>query len=197
MTRIGFIGLGHMGLPMATNLIKAGYEVSGFDLNPDVLTQFQAEGGSKASSIHDVAINKDVVITMLQTGEQVREVCLGEQGFYALIPKALHIDCSSIDVQSAQTLHQEAAAHQIVMIDAPVSGGVLGAKAATLTLMVGGEKEALDLAMPYLTAIGKKMIHTGAGGTGQAAKICNNMILGISMVAISEAFVLAAQLGLS
>lgn len=197
MTRIGFIGLGNMGLPMATNLIKAGHDVTGFDLNPEVLAKFEATGGHKANSVSETALNKDVIITMLQTGEQVKRVCFGEQGFYRLVPNALHIDCSSIDVQSAQQLHQEAVIHKLFMIDAPVSGGVRGAEAATLTLMVGGEKKALDLAMPYLTVIGKKVIHAGAAGTGQAAKICNNMILGISMVAISEAFVLAAGLGLS
>src|SRR3990167_9799576 len=157
MTRIGFIGLGNMGLPMAVNLIKAGHEVTGFDLNPAVLAKFHATGGYKANSVSDAAINKEVIITMLQTGEQVRRVCLGEQGFYHLVPNALHMDCSSIDVQSAQQLHQEAAAHKLFMIDAPVSGGVRGAEAATLTLMVGGEKKALDLAMPYLTAMGKKV----------------------------------------
>ncbi|OGV44894.1 MAG: 3-hydroxyisobutyrate dehydrogenase [Legionellales bacterium RIFCSPHIGHO2_12_FULL_42_9] len=197
MTRIGFIGLGNMGLPMATNLIKASYEVTGFDLNPEVLAKFQATGGHKANSVSETALNKTVIITMLQTGEQVKRVCLGAQGFYHLVPNALHIDCSSIDVESTQQLHQEATAHKLVMIDAPVSGGVRGAEAATLTLMVGGEKEALELAMPYLTTIGKKIIHAGGAGAGQAAKICNNMILGISMVAISEAFVLAAKLGLS
>ncbi len=197
MTRIGFIGLGHMGLPMACNLIKAGHEVTGFDLNPEVLAKFHATGGYQASSVSEVAMNKEVILTMLQTGEQVKRVCLGEQGFYHLVPGALHIDCSSIDVQSAQQLHQEAIAHQLLMIDAPVSGGVRGAEAATLTLMVGGEQEALDRAMPYLMTIGSKVIHAGAAGTGQAAKICNNMILGVSMVAISEAFVLAAELGLS
>ena len=195
--KIAFIGLGHMGFPMATNLIKAGHEVTGYDLNPSVLAPFQQAGGFKAASVSEVALNKDVVITVLQTGEQVRRVCLGEQGFYHLVPGALHIDCSSIDVQSTQQLHHEAAAHKIFMIDAPVSGGVRGAEAATLTLMVGGEKTVLDRAMPYLTAIGKKVIHAGPAGTGQAAKICNNMVLGISMVAISEAFILAGELGLS
>ena len=197
MARIGFIGLGHMGFPMATNLIKAGHEVTGYDLNPSVLAPFQQAGGFKAASVSEVALNKDVVITVLQTGEQVRRVCLGEQGFYHLIPNALHIDCSSIDVASAKQLHQEARAHKLSMIDAPVSGGVRGAESGTLTMMVGGTAEALQKAKPYLELMGKKIIHTGEAGTGQAAKICNNMILGISMVAISEAFVLGKQLGLS
>ena len=197
MARIGFIGLGNMGFPMAMNLIKAGHEVTGFDLNPTVLNQFCDAGGYKAGSVDETALNKDVIITMLQTGEQVKRVCLGEQGFYRLIPHALHVDCSSIDVQSAQQLHKEAATHHVLMIDAPVSGGVRGAEAGTLTLMVGGKKDALEKARAYLAVIGKKIIHTGDAGTGQAAKICNNMILGISMVAISEAFVLAAELGLS
>ena len=199
MARIGFIGLGHMGLPMAINLIKAGHEVTGYDLNPQAMDDLLAAGGRAGDSVREIAMTQSVIITMLQTGEQVKAVCLGEQGFYTL-PQPntlLHIDCSSIDVQSAHMLHEKAEQRQIAMLDAPVSGGVRGAQAGTLTLMVGGAQSTLDQAMPYLTVLGKKIIHTGAAGTGQAAKICNNMILGISMIAISEAFVLGEKLGLA
>lgn len=197
MARVGFVGLGHMGLPMAVNLLKASHEVTAFDLNAAVLDDFCRQGGIKATSLVALAKNNELIVTMLQTGAQVKQVCLGSDGLYAAGKNLLHIDCSSIDVQSAQELHQAALSHQHEMIDAPVSGGVRGAASASLTLMVGGEKEVLEKAMPYLQAIGKKIIHTGAVGTGQAAKICNNMILGISMIAVSEAFVLASGLGLS
>ena len=197
MTRIGFIGLGHMGLPMAINLIKAGHEVTGFDLSAEALALFGKAGGHAAASLDEVAAGQAMIVTMLQTGEQVKQVCLGDKGFYQHGQSMLHIDCSSIDVQTAQTLHLAAVASGLEMIDAPVSGGVRGAEAGTLTLMVGGEAHILEKALPYLNILGKKIIHTGGAGTGQAAKICNNMILGISMIAVSEAFVLAEKLGLS
>ncbi|HHF7344391.1 TPA: 3-hydroxyisobutyrate dehydrogenase [Legionella feeleii] len=198
MARIGFVGLGHMGLPMAINLVKAGHSVTGFDLQAKAVDALVAAGGSKASSLPKAAQNQDVIITMLQTGKQVRQVCLGEQGLFAHItPKALYIDCSSIDVQTSREIHQHATIRHIQVIDAPVSGGVAGAAAATLTFMVGGREQAFEKAKPVLSAMGKKLIHTGAGGSGQAAKICNNMVLAISMIGISEAFTLAEHLGLS
>lgn len=198
MARIGFVGLGHMGLPMAINLLKSGHCVTGFDLQDQAMSALVTAGGKSASTLHHIAENKDILITMLQTGQQVRQVCLGEQGlFSAAKPNLLYIDCSSIDVQSSRDLHQQASLHQFLVVDAPVSGGVAGAVAAKLTFMVGGEQKAFDKAKPILQTMGKKIIHTGAAGSGQAAKICNNMILGVSMIAISEAFILAKQLGLS
>lgn len=186
-----------MGLPMAINLLKAGHEVSGYDLQQSALDKLTAAGGIALSKVQDAAINQDMFITMLQTGEQVSQVCLGNQGLYTAASNALHIDCSSIDVDACRELHRQAAEHHLVMVDAPVSGGVAGANAATLTFMVGGEEHAFGLVKPILSAMGKNIFHTGMAGSGQAAKICNNMILGISMIAISEAFVLAEQLGLS
>lgn len=196
MTQIGFVGLGHMGLPMASNLVKAGFRVTGFDINCQALETFRANGGLVAQSLRELAEN-DVLITMLQTGAQVQEVCLGEQGLFALSKNALFIDCSSIDVSTTQTLHQAAQQYGLQMVDAPVSGGVAGAQAASLTCMVGGDEPVFLKAKEVLSRIGKTIIYTGKAGTGQAAKICNNMILGISMIAISEAFTLAQGLGLS
>lgn len=198
MARIGFVGLGHMGLPMAINLVKAGHIVTGFDLQQQALVTLATGGGLAAQSLQDAAVNQDILITMLQTGQQVQQVCLGDKGLFAhASPNSLYIDCSSIDVQSSRELHQQALKQHLLVVDAPVSGGVAGAAAATLTFMVGGEEQAFEQAKPILAAMGKKVIHTGQAGSGQAAKICNNMILGISMIAISEAFVLAEHLGLS
>lgn len=198
MARIGFVGLGHMGLPMALNVLKAGHEVCAFDLQEAPLQQFVAAGGTRASDLQELATSRDVLITMLQTGQQVQRVCLGEQGlFHHASRGCLMIDCSSIDVASARIIHQQARAAGLLVVDAPVSGGVAGAAAGTLTFMVGGEEEAYQVALPILQAMGQKVIHTGGAGSGDAAKICNNMILGISMIAISEAFVLAEHLGLA
>lgn len=198
MARIGFVGLGHMGLPMALNLIKAGHTVTGFDLQAMAMDNFAAAGGKRALTLQDTARSQDVVITMLQTGEQVQKVCLGEQGLLQTVGKdTLFIDCSSIDVPSSRTVHQEAERLKLLSVDAPVSGGVAGAAEARLTIMVGGTDEAFTKAESILKLMGKKIIHTGIAGSGQAAKICNNMILGISMIAVSEAFTLAEQLGLA
>ncbi|KTC97328.1 3-hydroxyisobutyrate dehydrogenase [Legionella geestiana] len=198
MTRIGFAGLGHMGLPMAINLVKAGFTVTGFDLAPRARQALVSAGGIEAHSLVDVAHDQDVLITMLQTGEQVRQVCLGEAGLFAHARKgALYMDCSSIDVQTTRFVHEEALKAGIRAIDAPVSGGVNGATMGTLTFMAGGETDILNDLRPVLQALGKNVIHTGANGSGQAAKICNNLILGISMIAVSEAFLLGERLGLS
>ncbi len=198
MANIGFIGLGHMGLPMALNLIKAGHCIAGFDLQPSTLEQLAADGGRVATNVQDAARDADIVITMLQTGQQVKQVALGDAGFLATLKQgALFIDCSTIDVNSSRELHQAAGDRGVLAVDAPVSGGVAGAKAATLTFMIGGVEDAFLCAKPILAAMGKKIIHAGAAGSGQAAKICNNMILGISMIAVSEAFVLAETLGLT
>ncbi|MGC1183101.1 3-hydroxyisobutyrate dehydrogenase [Legionella sp.] len=198
MTKIGFVGLGHMGLPMAINLVKAGHQVTGYDLQQLALQNFANSGGIIAQNLQEVAQEKDIIITMLQTGRQVINVCDDKKGVFSVIkPGALFIDCSTIDVNSTHELHQLAKAKNILAIDAPVSGGTSGATAGTLTFMVGGEESAFRAAQPILTAMGQKIIHAGNAGSGQAAKICNNMILGISMIAISEAFVLAEQLQLS
>ncbi|KTC88062.1 3-hydroxyisobutyrate dehydrogenase [Legionella drozanskii] len=198
MARIGFVGLGHMGLPMAINLVKAGHQVTGFDLQAQAVKTLANAGGFAANQLADAARNQDAFITMLQTGEQVRQVCLSENGLFSnAAANQLYIDCSSIDVQTSRELHHQAAQRQLSVVDAPVSGGVAGAAAATLTIMVGGDEKSFAQAKPLLSTIGKTIIHTGSAGSGQAAKICNNMILGVSMIAISEAFILAEHLGLS
>jgi 3-hydroxyisobutyrate dehydrogenase len=198
MTKIGFVGLGHMGLPMAINLVKAGHQVTGYDLQQNALHEFATAGGLVAKTLQETALGKEVIITMLQTGQQVLEVCLGAEGLFSTIKEgSLFIDCSTIDTDSARELHQLAQTRAILAVDAPVSGGTTGAAAATLTFMVGGEESAFKAAQPILSVMGQKIIYTGTAGSGQAAKICNNMILGISMIAISEAFVLAEHLHLS
>jgi 3-hydroxyisobutyrate dehydrogenase len=198
MSQIGFVGLGHMGLPMAKNLIKSGHKVVGFDLQSAAMDALVEAGGIAAKDLKAVAIDSDVVITMLQTGEQVRSIALGPSGLLmAMKKKSLYIDCSTIDVASARLVHQQAEYYHVLMIDAPVSGGVAGAIGGTLTFMVGGERDAFAIAEPILSLMGKKIIYAGMAGSGQAAKICNNMILGISMIAVSEAFILAETLGLT
>jgi 3-hydroxyisobutyrate dehydrogenase len=197
MAKVGFIGLGNMGLPMAANLIKAGHAVSGFDVNEDAGARLAAGGGTKAQSIAEACKDAEVVITMLPAGEHVREVYLGDGGVLAAVaPATLLIDSSTIDVETAREVAQAARAKGLAMIDAPVSGGVAGAQAATLTFMVGGRDEAFERARPLLEAMGKTIVHAGGPGNGQAAKICNNMILGASMIVVAEAFLLAEKLGL-
>lgn len=198
MKRIGFVGLGHMGLPMAKNLLKAGYTVTGFDIQTQAMNQLQNAGGLLTSNLAELAAEQDVLITMLQTGQQVEHVCLGDTGLFAHAKKqTLHIDCSTIDVQSTKHIHHQAKTLGLLNVDAPVSGGVAGANAGSLTFMLGGAEEAVQIAMPILKHMGQKVIHTGDSGSGQAAKICNNLILGISMVAVSEAFELGNRLGLA
>ncbi|HZD27668.1 MAG TPA: 3-hydroxyisobutyrate dehydrogenase [Xanthobacteraceae bacterium] len=197
MAKIGFIGLGNMGMPMAQNLLKAGHEVTGFDLNVDATERLAASGGSTANSIADACKAAEVVITMLPAGEQVREVYLGAGGVLATVgPETLLIDCSTIDVATAREVAQAARDKALAMVDAPVSGGVAGAEGASLTFMVGGDDAAFERARPMLETIGKTIVHAGGPGNGQAAKICNNMILGASMIVVSEAFLLAEKLGL-
>jgi 3-hydroxyisobutyrate dehydrogenase len=197
MARIGFIGLGNMGLPMALNLIKAGHAVTGFDLSAAAAGKLADGGGAAAPQAVDAATGAEVVITMLPSGREVREVFLGVGG---LVDRAsagtLLIDCSTIDVDTARAVAGVAAERGLAMLDAPVSGGVGGAQAGSLTFMVGGSDEAFGRAQPVLAAMGKTIVHAGGSGNGQAAKICNNMILGVSMIAVSEAFVLAEKLGL-
>ena len=198
MKRIGIVGLGHMGLPMAINLVKAGFEVTGFDTQPAAMELFVSAGGLAAANLQELAASKDTLLTMLQKGDQVLGVCLGEHGLFRHATKnTLFIDCSSIDVERSRQYHKHANSFGFVSVDAPVSGGVAGAAQASLTFMVGGTDEAFEKAKPILSTMGKKIIHTGIAGSGQAAKICNNMILGISMIAVSEAFLLAEGLGLT
>lgn len=195
MTSIAFIGLGNMGGPMAANLVKAGHRVLGFDLVPASLETAKADGVAIAAKAADAVKDAEVVITMLPAGKHVLSVWTE---IVASVAKgALMIDCSTIDVESARKSHALAAQHQLPSIDAPVSGGTGGAKAATLTFMAGGTAQAFAAAKPILEAMGKKVVHCGEAGAGQAAKICNNMILGISMIGVCEAFTLAEKLGLS
>ncbi len=197
MSRIGFVGLGNMGLPMAQNLIKAGHQVEGVDLNPASIEKLKASGGVIVETHKIAAARGDVVITMLPAGKHVREVYLGSGGIIENAnPGTLLIDCSTIDVETARDVASTAEARGLMMLDAPVSGGVGGAAAGTLTFMVGGSTQAFTRALSVLEKMGKTVVHAGGAGNGQAAKICNNMILGVSMIAVSEAFVLAEKLGL-
>lgn len=194
---IGFIGLGHMGLPMAINLIKNGYNVTGFDLLQDKLETLKKSGGNICANLQQMIQQQDVIITMLQTGEQVKSICFDESGIFNSASKLqLFIDCSSIDVETSRLIHHKLNELNILTLDAPVSGGMTGAKNAKLTFMVGGTHQALNQATPILKAMGQKIIYTGSPGNGQAAKICNNMILAISMIAISEGLLLGEKLGL-
>ncbi|QIA23118.1 MULTISPECIES: 3-hydroxyisobutyrate dehydrogenase [unclassified Mesorhizobium] len=195
MTTIAFIGLGNMGNPMAANLVKAGYAVHGFDLMPENLVIAKEHGVVVMANAVAAVKEADVVITMLPAGRHVLSV------YEDIAPKAkkgaLFIDSSTIDVESARKAHAIAAKHKLLSIDAPVSGGTGGAAAGTLTFMAGGSKNAFAKAEPILKPMAGRIVHCGDDGAGQAAKICNNMILGISMIGVAEAFVLAEKLGLS
>jgi 3-hydroxyisobutyrate dehydrogenase len=195
MPAIGFIGLGNMGAPMAANLVKSGHHVLGFDLVPASREAAARDGIVIVNSGASTVENAGVVITMLPGGEQVLSV------WDEVVPHArqgtLFIDCSTIDVARARQAHKLAASYGIATLDAPVSGGVGGATAATLTFMVGGSDHAFAHGKPILECMGKRVVHCGEAGNGQAAKICNNMILGASMIAVGEAFVLGEKLGLS
>ncbi|CDN55541.1 3-hydroxyisobutyrate dehydrogenase [Neorhizobium galegae bv. officinalis bv. officinalis str. HAMBI 1141] len=195
MSKIAFVGLGNMGGPMAANLVKAGHEVRGFDLS-EASVKAAAETGVKASgALAEAVSDAECVITMLPKGQHVVAVWTD---LTTLIPEGtLVIDCSTIDVESARKAHELADVMNCISLDAPVSGGTGGAAAGTLTFMVGGSEKAFALGKPILEAMGKKIVHCGNAGAGQAAKICNNMILGISMIGVCEAFGLAEKLGLS
>ncbi|MDQ0615140.1 3-hydroxyisobutyrate dehydrogenase [Microbacterium sp. W4I4] len=192
---IAFLGLGHMGLPMAVNLVKAGHEVHGFDLVPAAIEAATAAGIPIAANGADAVRDADVVITMFPAGRHVIAAYQDEL-LAAAKPGTLFIESSTIAVDEARTAHQLAidAGHRNV--DAPVSGGVVGAEAGTLAFMVGGSDEDFETARPLLEVMGKRIVHCGGPGLGQAAKVCNNMILGISQIAVAEAFVLAERLGL-
>jgi len=197
MTAIGFIGLGNMGGPMARNLLKAGHAVRAFDLSAAALDAAVQAGATKASGLADAVADAEIVVTMLPAGPHVRQAYLAEDGILAKVGKgALLIDCSTIDVGTAREVSAAAEKAGFAMVDAPVSGGVGGAEAATLTMMVGGTDDAFERARPVLEAMGRTVVHCGGPGNGQAAKICNNMLLGISMIGTCEAFALAEKLGL-
>ncbi len=196
MTRVAFIGLGNMGLPMARNLVRAGCDVAGFDVAADNLAAAVKDGVIAAPSAAAAAQNAAAVITMLPAGRHLIGVYQNSGVLTAAAPRTLFIDCSTVDVASARKAHELAAAAGMRSLDCPVSGGVAGANAAALTFMAGGTPEAFLKAEPFLTLLGKRSVHCGGPGSGQAAKICNNMILGISMIGVCEAFVLAEKLGL-
>jgi 3-hydroxyisobutyrate dehydrogenase len=195
MATVAFIGLGNMGGPMAANLVKAGHKLVAFDLVEASRNQARSDGAAIADSAVGSVKGADVVITMLPAGKHVLSVW-GDV-ISSMAKGALIIDCSTIDVESAKQAHALAAGQGVASVDAPVSGGTGGAKGATLTFMCGGADQAFATAKPVLEKMGKKIVHCGGAGAGQAAKICNNMILGVSMIAVSEAFALAEKLGLS
>lgn len=197
MTNIAFIGLGNMGGGMCANLAKAGHDVAAFDLNAEAVKRAQEAGATPAEDIEQATRNAEVVVTMLPAGKHVRQVYLERGGVSDYAPEgSLFIDCSTIAVDDARFVAAEVKKHGFDMVDAPVSGGTAAADAGTLTFMVGGEDEAFERARPILDAMGKNVFHAGASGNGQAAKIANNMLLGVSMIATSEAFNLARKLGL-
>src|SRR3954451_15923240 len=195
MATIAFIGLGNMGGPMAANLVRAGHKVIAFDLVEASKNQARSDGATIAESAAAAVKGADTVITMLPAGKHV--ISVWTDVIPAMSKGALIIDCSTIDVESAKQAHALAAKHGLASVDAPVSGGTGGAKGATLTFMCGGEDKAFAAAKPVLENMGKKLVHCGSAGAGQAAKICNNMMLAISMIGVGEAFVLAEKLGLS
>jgi 3-hydroxyisobutyrate dehydrogenase len=197
MATIGFIGLGNMGAPMAANLLTAGHQVIGYDVVASAGAALAQRGGRAAAGAAEAAAAGEIVITMLPAGPQVRQVYLGPDGVIARARRgALLIDCSTIDVETARAVAASAADSGFEMLDAPVSGGVIGAEAGTLTFMVGGEASAFARGESILQAMGKTIVHAGPAGNGQTAKICNNMILGASMIAVCEGFALAEKLGL-
>jgi 3-hydroxyisobutyrate dehydrogenase len=197
MTKIAFIGLGNMGGPMAANLLKAGHAVVGFDQVPAALERFAQIGGTAAKSAVSAVADAEIVITMLPAGPHVRAVYIGDGGVLSHARKgALLIDSSTIDVETARAVSKAAADRGFDMLDAPVSGGVGGAAAGTLTFMVGGSAPGFERAKPILEKMGKTIVHAGSAGNGQAAKICNNMILAVSMIGLCEGFQLAEKLGL-
>ena len=196
MARVAFIGLGNMGGGMAANLAKAGHEVMAFDLSEQALARAKAKGCTIAESAEAAVADAEAVVTMLPAGKHVAEVY--RKNVLLNAPKsAILLDCSTIDVTTAKAVAAEAGFAGFDMVDAPVSGGIAAAEGGTLTFMVGGTTEAFEKAQPFLEQMGKAVIHAGDAGAGQAAKICNNMLLGATMAATCEAFVLAQKLGLN
>lgn len=198
MTNIAFLGLGHMGLPMAINLHKAGHSIAGFDVVPAAIDAARAAGLSVADTTVDAVIGAEVVITMLPSGKHVIDAYAGDNGLLAnAAPNTLFIDCSTISVLEAREAHDLAAAAGHRSLDAPVSGGVVGAENGTLAFMIGGADDVVASARELFEIMGSRIVHCGGDGLGQAAKVCNNMILAISQIAVSEAFVLGERLGLT
>ena len=197
MARVGFIGVGNMGGPMARNLVRAGHSLKVYDVSEAALNFAVQCGAERAGSATEAARDVDVLLTMLPTGVEVREVYLGDGVIGDAAPGTLLIDSSTIDVETARAVHAAAAERGYAMLDAPVSGGVVGADAATLTFMCGGDKSAFQRALPLLQGMGKNILHCGAPGFGQVTKICNNMIAGITALAVAEAFVMGEKLGVA
>ncbi|MFO2466578.1 3-hydroxyisobutyrate dehydrogenase [Pseudomonas sp. 15FMM2] len=195
--KIAFIGLGNMGAPMARNLIKAGHALNLFDLNQAVLEELAALGGSISASPREAAQGAELVLSMLPAAAHVRSVWLGEDGVLAGIDQGVPaVDCSTIDPQTARDVAAAAARQGVAMADAPVSGGTGGAQAGTLTFMVGATPQLFETLQPVLAQMGRNIVHCGEVGTGQIAKICNNLLLGITMVGVSEAMALGNALGI-
>ncbi|MAY50405.1 MAG: 3-hydroxyisobutyrate dehydrogenase [Microbacterium sp.] len=199
--RVAFLGLGHMGLPMARNLVGAGHDVVGFDVVPGAREAARAAGLRVVNAATDAVADAEVVITMFAAGHQVIDAYRGGAGRPGLLAAApggiLFVDCSTIAVDEARAAHALAEAAGLRSVDAPVSGGVVGAENATLTFMVGGARADVDAARPLLEVMGARVVHCGGPGLGQAAKVCNNMILAASQIVVAEAFVLGERLGLS
>ncbi|MHA0333774.1 3-hydroxyisobutyrate dehydrogenase [Sphingomonas aquatilis] len=195
MARVAFIGLGNMGGGMAANLAEAGHDVRAFDLSQDALDKAKAAGCLPVASAAEAVEGAEAIVTMLPAGSHVEGV-YNDAVFGRAQPSAILIDCSTIDVATARRVAEAAAAKGLTTVDAPVSGGIAAANGGTLTFMVGGSAEGFDRAQPYLAQMGKAVIHAGASGSGQAAKMANNMLLGATMIATCEAFRLAERLGL-
>lgn len=195
---IGFIGLGHMGGPMAANLLKAGHQLAVFDLSASAVASLAKQGATACTSVHElVQTQPELIISMLPAAAHVKTLYLGDEGVLALLQQPTHLmDCSTIDPHSAREVAAAAQAAGHRMLDAPVSGGTAGASAATLTFMVGGSVEEFEFARPVLSAMGKNIVHCGDSGNGQVAKVANNMLLGISMVGVAEAMALGTSLGI-
>jgi 3-hydroxyisobutyrate dehydrogenase len=197
MARVGFIGVGNMGGPMARNLIKAGHAVKAFDLSEEAMNFAVQSGARAATSVKDAASGVEFVVTMLPVGDNVRAVFLVDGVLAAADPGTVLMDCSTIDVETARAVHAAAAERGYAMLDAPVSGGVGGAEAASLTIMCGGDKATFQKALPVLQGMGKNIVHCGGPGLGQVTKICNNMVAGIISLATAEAFVMGEKLGVA
>jgi 3-hydroxyisobutyrate dehydrogenase len=195
MARVGFIGVGNMGSLMARNLVRAGHSLKVYDVREEALNFAVQSGAERASSATEAAKGVEFVITMLPAGADVRAVYLDDGVIGAADPGTVLIDSSTIDVETARAVHAGAAARGYAMLDAPVSGGVAGAEAATLTFMCGGDKAGFERALPLLQDMGKNILHCGAAGYGQVTKICNNMVAGIAVLAVAEAFVMGEKLG--
>ena len=194
MTKIGFIGLGNMGAKMTINLLKANYEVIGYDINKELVNNLLPKGLKQATNLSEIAKGADIVITMLPNGDIVEEVY--DDIIDEFAPGTLFVDCSTIEVNKAKQLHKKCENKNILSLDAPVSGGVGGAEQATLTFMVGGTEKAYKMMLPLFEVMGKKSLLCGSSGSGQATKACNNMLLATTMIGVGESFSLGQNLGL-